>query len=151
METKERNFLFALGAAVAAYLGYLWWRKRQSGGGDTVPVPTGADLKIDSVVIEPANPVPYSTPYTATVTITNHGDTEGSMDVWMGWTMDDYPGEYRTYSANNPQRVTLAAGASTTVVRSGTTISGEWWDGAIWANDHEGVDGAISAPLQVRP
>lgn len=146
------RYLYAIGAAVLAYFGYLWWKKRQDGGDTTpTPTPTGADVKVSAVVIEPSSPIPYSTPYTVTVTVTNDGDEAGSIDLWMGWTMDGYPGEFRTYPTDNPQTVTVPAGQSATVQRSGTTISGEWWDGAIWANDHEGIDGAVSAPLSVRP
>ena len=145
----NQTLLYALGAALAAYFGYLWWRKRKTA--PVEPVPTGADITIDSVAIDPANPVPYSTPYTVTVTLTNNGDEAGSIELWMGWTMDAFPGEFRTYATNNPQTVSVPAGQTVTVTRSGTTISGEWWDGAIWANDHNGIDGAVSAPLQVRP
>jgi hypothetical protein len=141
------RYLYAIGAMIAAYFGYRWWKSRQIP--EATPTPPATDITIDSVAITPSGTLGRGVPYTATVTITNPGDTDGSIELWMGWTMDDFPGEYRIYTTSNPQTVSVPAGQSVQVTRNGTTIGSEDWAGAIWANDHEGTDGAVSAPLVV--
>ncbi len=147
---KKGDMVFGIGALFA--VGMTYWLKTRKKEEEPPPPPDGtADLQIESIAITPDNPIPYATPYTATVVVVNHGDAAGSLDVYMGWVMDNAPTDFRSYTADNPQTITLGAGETGTIVRDGTTISGEWWDGKLWANDHEGLDGAVTAVLTVRP
>lgn len=157
---KNDTLVYGLGAAMVVAAASIFMRKRSP----YVPPDGESNMQIAAVDIQPSGNLGYSSPYTINVHVINLGDVEGSMDVWLGWIMDptDYePNPYPiAYSSNNPQTITLAAGEQGVVTRSGTTISGEWWDGWIWALSswdpaaaHTAADvaDAEKAHLSVRP
>jgi hypothetical protein len=129
--------LLGLGAFLAAGLGYYLLKKKPTTPVEPPPPPPPADLRIESLVITPASPIPQTTPYLLTATIRNYGETAGDMIVHFGYDMGDANSNVGNPMELEAVTITVPSLGAVTATHAGTTAAygGAWW---MWANDGAG-------------